>query len=77
MYRLSVADQEEHGAVLEMAAAVKVIIRQVIMAKAKGEGISPEDISIDDVTVSILADLQQAQDRENEEMMITVNEKVC
>ena len=70
------ADQEEHGAILEMAASVKMIIRQTALAKSQGAEKSLDDIDIDDVIVSLMADLQQIQDRETEGMINHVQDKV-
>ena len=74
--RFIVADQEEHGAILEMAAAVKMVIRQTALMKKQGADKAIDDIDIDDVIVSLMADLQQIQDKETKSMMSEISEKV-
>ena len=59
-----------------MAASVKMIIRQTALAKSQGPEKSLDDIDIDDVIVSLMADLQQIQDRETEGMIHNVQDKV-
>ena len=70
------ADQEEHGAILEMAAAVKMVIRQTALIKSKDADKKIDDIDIDDVIVSLMADLQQIQDKETKSMLLEVPGKV-
>ena len=73
---LLTADQEEHGAILEMAASVKMAIRQLALAKKQEKEAEVENIDVDDVIVSLMADLQQVQDRESETMLEEIQEKV-
>ena len=73
---MSLADQEEHGAILEMATAVKMVIRQAALARKQAGDKSIEDIDVDDVIVSLMADLQQVQDKETKATMLEVQEKV-
>eukprot|EP00794_Sanderia_malayensis_P006079 gene6079-6782_t len=65
------SDQEEHGAILEMAAAVKMVIREVNLQHQTEK----EEISRDDVSISLLADLQQIQDKETDQVMREITEK--
>ena len=70
------ADQEEHGAILEMATAVRMVVRQTALARKQGEDKTIDDIDIDDVIVSLIADLQQIQDKEAKAMMTEIPNKV-
>ena len=73
---LSPADQEEHGAILEMAAAVKMVLRQTALTRRQGEDKTNGNVHVDDVIVSLMADLQQVQDNEMKMVMSEVQEKV-
>ena len=51
-------------AILEMSSAIKFIVRQSVLKASKDE-----EISKDEVIVSLLADLQQSQDEEMDQIM--------
>jgi len=69
------SDQEEHGAILEMATAVRMVVRQTALARKQGEDKTIDDIDIDDAIVSLIADLQQIQDKETKKMMTEIPDK--
>ncbi len=63
--------QDEHMQILQEAASVKAPGRQKRLEKETKQAVSKEQ-----VTVSIMADLQQQQDKESENMIQQLPEKV-
>ena len=59
-----------------MAAAVKMVIRQRTLARKQDASEEIDDADIDEVIVSLMADLQQVQDKETKKMMLEIPEKV-
>ena len=67
------ADKDQRKAILLEAAAVKFVNRQTHLQKSRQEeGTIPRD----DVLISLLADLQQEQDKESEVVIGTMQDKV-
>ena len=66
-----VADQGFHIDILDMAAAYKFEVQRFRLTNEKGSEVDDEE-----VTVSIMADLQEEQDKESERMMAQLQEKV-
>ena len=67
----SSADQGFHIDVLDMAAAYKFEVQRQRLTNKKGSEVDDEE-----VTVSIMADLQEEQDKESERIMTQLQEKV-
>lgn len=65
------ADQGLHVDILDMAAAFKFEVQRHRLANEKGV-----DMGDEDVTVSIMADLQEEQGKESERIMNELQEKV-
>ena len=59
-----------------MATAVRMVVRQTALARKQGEDKTIDDIDIDDAIVSLIADLQQIQDKETKKMMTEIPDKV-
>ncbi len=57
-----------------MAASVKVVIREEFIAQSSG--VTPDDVNLSDVAVSLLADLQEVQDKETAKMIEELQNKV-
>jgi hypothetical protein len=69
-----VADNDQRQSILLEAAAVKFVNRKNYLQKScEEEGAVPRD----DVIISLLADLQQEQDKESEIAIGTMQDKVC
>lgn len=67
----SLADQGLHVDILDMAAAFKFEVQRHRLTNEKGV-----DVGDEDVTVSIMADLQEEQGKESERIMSELQEKV-
>lgn len=67
----SLADRLLHVDILDMASAFKFEVKRYRMASEKGT-----DVDDEEVTVSIMADLQEKQDKESEGILAQLQEKV-
>ena len=65
------ADQLLHVDILDMAAAYKFEVHRYRLANEK-----ETDVNDEEVTVSIMADLQEEQDKESEGILAQLQEKV-
>ena len=65
------ADQLLHVDILDMAAAYKFEVHRYRLANEK-----KTDVNDEEVTVSIMADLQEEQDKESEGILAQLQEKV-
>ena len=70
IFLLHLAEQEDHELILEIGLSIKFVSKQENLSKNK------EDISAEDVNVSLMADLQQAQDEETRNVMDSLQQKV-
>ena len=64
-------DQGFHVDILDMAAAYKFEVQRHRLTNEKGV-----DVGDEDVTVSVMADLQEEQDKESERILNQLQEKV-
>ena len=65
------ADQLNHVDILDMASAYKFEVQRYRMTSEK-----ESDVNDEEVTVSIMADLQEEQDKESEGILAQLQEKV-
>ena len=71
VFFFSVADQGSHTDILDMAAVYKFEVQRHRLTSQKEREVDDEE-----VTVSIMADLQEEQDKESERIMTQLQEKV-
>ena len=67
---MHLAEQEDHELILEIGLSIKFVSKHENLIKNK------EDISAEDVNVSLMADLQEAQDEETRTVMDSLQQKV-
>ena len=70
IFLLHLAEQEDHELILEIGLSIKFVSKHENLIKNK------EDISAEDVNVSLMADLQEAQDEETRTVMDSLQQKV-
>lgn len=69
IFLLHLAEQEDHELILEIGLSIKFVSKHENLSKNK-------DISAEDVNVSLMADLQEAQDEETRTVMDSLQQKV-
>ena len=70
IFLLCLAEQEDHEVILEIGLSIKFVSMYENLSKNK------ENISAEDVNVSLMADLQQVQDEEMRTVMDSLQQKV-
>ena len=70
IFLLCLVEQEDHEVILEIGLSIKFVSMYENLSKNK------ENVSAEDVNVSLMADLQQAQDEEMRTVMDSLQQKV-
>ncbi|XP_032219683.2 trichohyalin [Nematostella vectensis] len=69
---LDPADKDQKRSVMLEAAAIKLVSRKAHLAKSREDG---SEVPRDEVMISLIADLQQEQDKESEGVLASMQEK--